>query len=102
MASAPAVKRLFDGGLRKVSFLALMVCLALFLGYSFHSHGDGDDHSDDCSVCAAVINSHALPAIVIALTFCFLVIIFSCRYICQLPKSAETYRQGSRAPPFFV
>lgn len=95
-------KRFFDDGLRRISFLVLLIGLAVFLGLSFHGHGDAEDHSGDCSVCAAVINSHALPAIVIALTFCFLVIVSSFRVVCVHPKSATIRRQDSRAPPFSV
>ena len=102
MTPSPTGKRLFDGGLRKVPLLALLVCLTIFLGYSFHSHSDGDDHSDDCSICAAFINSHAIPAVVTVLIFCFFVIIVSFRFVPPLPESAETHRQGSRAPPLFV
>jgi hypothetical protein len=95
-------KRVFDGGLRRVSFLVLLIGLVVFLGLSFHSHGDGRDHSGDCSVCAALPHSNVLPAVAITLAFC-LVVLFSITYFIQsLQKSAEIYQQGSRAPPLFV
>jgi hypothetical protein len=89
-------------GKRKITCIIMLFCLLAFLGISFHGHSDGETHSDDCSLCAALLHSSALPAVAIALTFCFIVLFSITSFIQSLQSSPEIYRQGSRAPPFFV
>jgi hypothetical protein len=89
-------------GKRKITWAIMLFCLLAFLGISFHNHTDDRDHSDDCSLCAALLHSNALPAVEIALTFCLIVLFSITSFIQSLQSSPEIYLQGSRAPPFFV